>query len=59
MPAVMHQKTWTRRRRVLGEDHPQTLASVAMLADELRGLGERKQARKLKKWVKSQDRSRT
>jgi hypothetical protein len=36
----LDEDTLTRRRRVLGEDHPDTLASATNLAVNLRALGE-------------------
>jgi hypothetical protein len=36
----LDQDTLDRRRRVLGQDHPDTLASAANLAIDLRELGE-------------------
>jgi hypothetical protein len=36
----LDQDTLTRRRRVLGEDHPDTVSSVHSLAAALRELGE-------------------
>jgi len=36
----LHQDTLDRRRRVLGHDHPDTLASAGNLAIDLRALGE-------------------
>jgi uncharacterized protein HemY len=39
--------TLTRRRRVLGDDHPDTLNSANNLAINLRQLGEHEQARRL------------
>ena len=37
----------TRRRRILGEDHPDTLTSASQLANDLFGLGNYPQAREL------------
>jgi hypothetical protein len=37
---VLDQDTLDRRRRVLGQDHPDTLASAENLAADLRALGE-------------------
>ena len=39
--------TFIRRRRILGEDHPDTLTSASRLAADLRALGEYQQARVL------------
>ena len=36
----LDQDTLDRRRRVLGDDHPSTLASASNLANDLRALGE-------------------
>ena len=36
----MDEDTLARRRRVLGEDHPDTLRSANNLAADLRALGE-------------------
>jgi hypothetical protein len=41
------EDTLTRRRRVLGDDHPGTLMSASNLADDLRQLGEHERAREL------------
>jgi hypothetical protein len=41
------EDTLARRRRVLGEDHPDTLNSANNLAVDLRGLGEYQAAREL------------
>ena len=38
--AHLDRDTLDRRRRVLGEDHPDTLASAGNLAADLRALGE-------------------
>ena len=43
----LDQDTLDRRRRVLGEDHPSTLASASNLAADLRALGEVQAARDL------------
>ena len=37
----LNQDTLTRRRRVLGDDHPSTLASANSLAADLRARGRR------------------
>jgi hypothetical protein len=37
---VLDEDTLARSRRVLGEDHPITLASAGNLAADLRALGE-------------------
>ena len=41
------EDTLARRRRVLGEDHPDTLKSANNLASDLRALGEHQAAREL------------
>jgi hypothetical protein len=43
-----------RYRRVLGDDHPHTLASADNLAVDLRALGEHEQARQLQERIRSQ-----
>lgn len=43
----LDQDTLTRRRRVLGQDHPDTLCSAINLAADLRALGENDQAGEL------------
>jgi hypothetical protein len=43
----LDQDTLERRRRTLGDDHPDTLASADNLASDLRELGEYEQAREL------------
>ena len=43
----LHQDTLDRHRRVLGEDHPDTLFSAHNLAVDLRKLGEVRAARDL------------
>ena len=43
----LQNDTLTRLRRVLGDDHPDTLTSASRLADNLRALGEYQQARAL------------
>ena len=44
---ALDEDTLARRRRVLGEDHPDTLRSANNLAIDLRALGEHEQARAL------------
>ena len=46
-PAHLDEDTLARRRRVLGDDHPDTLTSANNLAVDLRELGEHEQARDL------------
>ncbi|MGH3823264.1 MAG: tetratricopeptide repeat protein [Pseudonocardiaceae bacterium] len=48
----LNEDTLTRRRQVLGEDHPDTLLSANNLALDLHALGEYQQARTLEEWVK-------
>jgi hypothetical protein len=43
----LQNDTLTRLRRVLGDDHPETLTSAHNLASELAALGEYQQARAL------------
>jgi len=43
----LQNDTFTRRRRVLGDDHPDTLTSANRLAADLRELGEYQRARAL------------
>jgi hypothetical protein len=43
----LHEDTLIRRRRVLGDDHPDTLCSATSLADCLRAAGEVAAAREL------------
>jgi uncharacterized protein (DUF2267 family) len=43
----LNQDTLTRLRRVLGPDHPDTLAAASNLAADLRALGEHQRAREL------------
>ena len=43
----LDEDTLARRRRVLGEDHPDTLLSARNLAADLRNLGEYQAAREL------------
>jgi phage terminase large subunit-like protein len=43
----LHQDTLTLRRQVLGEDHPDTLASASKVAIVLAALGEHERARAL------------
>jgi hypothetical protein len=45
--SLLGEDTLARRRRVLGEDHPDTLASAHGLAISLRAVGERQAAREL------------
>ena len=46
-PATLDEDTLTRCRRVLGDDHPDTLTSASNLARDLHALGEHQQARDL------------
>ncbi|HEY3691351.1 MAG TPA: tetratricopeptide repeat protein [Pseudonocardiaceae bacterium] len=43
----LHEDTLIRRRRVLGEEHPDTLISTSNLAADLRELDQRRQGRQL------------
>ncbi|MEU1842412.1 FxSxx-COOH system tetratricopeptide repeat protein [Micromonospora sediminicola] len=43
----LDEDTLTRRRRILGDDHPDTLTSAHNLANDLRQLGQHEQARAL------------
>ena len=49
---ALDEDTLTRRRRILGEDHPDTLISAHNLAVELAELGEHEQAREVEDWIK-------
>jgi hypothetical protein len=40
---ALNEDTLTRRRRVLGDEHPDTVRSAASLAEDLRALGEDQQ----------------
>jgi hypothetical protein len=51
---ALDEDTLARRRRILGEDHPYTLASASNLARDLAQLGEHEQARALREWIRSQ-----
>jgi hypothetical protein len=53
----LDEDTLIRRRRVLGEDHPDTLTSASNLAADLRALGEHERARQLEAHVRSRRRS--
>jgi hypothetical protein len=44
---ALDEDTYARRRRVLGDDHPNTVNSASSLAIDLRGLGEFDRARQL------------
>jgi hypothetical protein len=48
----LQQDTLTRRR-VLGDDHPDTLASASNLAADVRALGRDDEANQLEQWVRS------
>jgi hypothetical protein len=45
--AELDEDTLTRRRRILGDDHPKTLNSANNLAADLHALGEYERAREL------------
>jgi hypothetical protein len=47
----LNQDTVNRSRRVLGEDHPDTLISASNLARDLRELGQHEQASELEQEV--------
>jgi len=47
----------TRRRRVLGDDHPDTLLSAHNLLADLCALGEDEEARDLNEWIELRHRS--
>ena len=49
----LDEDTLTHRRRVLGDDHPDTLASANNLANDLRALGEHERARQLQNWIRA------
>jgi hypothetical protein len=44
---ALHEDTLARRRRVLGDDHPDTLTSANSLVIDLAALGEHEEARAL------------
>ena len=46
-PATWTRTPWTASRRVLGDDHPDTLTSANNLANDLRALGDVQAARDL------------
>jgi hypothetical protein len=50
----MYQDTFDRRRGVLGNHHPHTLASASALVRDLRALGEDDAAEELQRWIDSQ-----
>lgn len=49
----LQQDTLTRRRRVLGDDHPRTLKSARNLAADIRALGRDEEANQLEQWIRS------
>jgi len=49
---ALDEDTLTRRRRVLGDDHPDTLISAANLALDLSALGEHRAAREWDDFVR-------
>ena len=49
----LDEDTLTRRRRVLGEDHPDTLKSANNLVRDLHALGEHQQAHQLEEYVRA------
>jgi hypothetical protein len=54
---TLFERAYTDRRRVLGEDHPDTLTSANNLAVDLRKLGEYERARQLQEHIRSRRRS--
>ncbi|MGQ0776000.1 MAG: hypothetical protein ACT4NY_16525 [Pseudonocardiales bacterium] len=50
---LFHEVTLSHLPRVLGDDHPDTLASASDLAAELRALGCDEQARQLEAWMRT------
>jgi hypothetical protein len=48
------EDTLTRHRRVLGDDHPDTLRSATNLTAVLASLGEHDQARRWEEWIRFQ-----
>jgi Tetratricopeptide repeat len=50
----LHEDTLARRRRLLGEDHPDVLGSTYNLARDLHALGEYKRARQVEDRIRSQ-----
>jgi hypothetical protein len=50
----LDEDTLARRRRLLGDDHPDTLGSVNNLAVNLRLVGEYERARQLDDWIRLQ-----
>jgi Tetratricopeptide repeat len=49
----LDENTLTRRRRVLGDDHPSALGSANNLARDLRALGQDRQAHALEEQIAS------
>jgi hypothetical protein len=49
----LDEDTLTRRRRVLGDDHPDTLRTAHNLAADLRALGQHRQADQLEEQIAS------
>jgi hypothetical protein len=52
----LDEDTLARRRRVLGQDHPDTLSSAGSLASDLRALGEHRAARELDEEIETRRR---
>jgi hypothetical protein len=48
------EDTLAPMRRVLGDDHPDTLRSASSLTADLRTLGEHQRVHELEEWIKSQ-----
>jgi hypothetical protein len=53
---ALDEDTLARRRRILGDDHPDTLTSASQLANDLFGLGNYPQARELQEGMLSRRR---
>jgi len=49
----LDEDTLARRRRVLGENHPDTLTSAGSLVADLRALGHHDQANEMQEWIDS------
>jgi hypothetical protein len=49
----LNEDTLARRRRVLGEDHPDTLTWASNLARGLSALGEHTAAQQLDEWIRT------
>ena len=53
-PRELDEDALNRYRRLLGDDHPNTLSSARNLTISLANLGEYQQARELEEWVNLQ-----